>query len=221
MTTQAKYVAHMGERLGKRFDELWKDLAWLNVKWAQYTELFCSNRGRVDLLNETAPVFFRIVQDTLLEDVLLHVARLTEHSRPKGRNEKLTIHTLPALVDVRIRNRVSYAVKIAQQKAATCLDWRHRHIAHRNVALALKEAKPLEPITLQCVRDALAAIAEVLNEVHKQYVESEIGFGTPGRAGGAVELLYVIKDGLKAAEDREKRLHSGDIRREDWARREI
>jgi hypothetical protein len=221
MTTQAQYVAHMGERLGKRYDELGKDLAWLNVKWAQYTELFGSKSERVALLNETAPLFFRIVQDTLLEDVLLHIARLTEHSRTKGRNEKLTIHTLPAFVDPRIRNRVSYAVKIAQQKATTCLDWRHRHIAHRNVALALKEAKPLGPITLQYVRDALAAIAEVLNEVHKHYVESGIGFVTPDRAGGAVELLYVIKDGLKTAEDREKRLHSGDARPEDWARREV
>ena len=187
MTTQAKYVAHMGERLGKRYDELWQELVWLNVKWAQFVGLFGSKPERIDLLNGTAPLFFRVVQDTLLEDVLLHIARLTEHSRPKGRNEKLTIHTLPALVDPRIRHGVSYGVKIAQQKAATCLDWRHRHIAHRNVALALGEAQPLRPVTLKYIRDALASIAEVLNEVHKHYMDSEIGFEAAPR--GVVTIV--------------------------------
>ena len=80
MTTKAKYVAEMGERLGKRFDELWQELAWLNVKWTEHVELFGTKESRIKLLNESASLFFRIVQDTLLEGALLHIARLTERS---------------------------------------------------------------------------------------------------------------------------------------------
>ena len=221
MTTQAKYVAHMGERLGKRYDELWKELVWLNTKWAQFVQLFGSKPERLALLNGTAPLFFRVVQDTLLEDVILHIARLTEHSKTKGRSEKLTTHTLPGLVDPRIRQAVSYGVKTAQHRAATCLDWRHRHIAHRNVALALGEAEPLGPVTLKHIRDALASIAEVLNEVHRHYMDGEIGFELLGQGGGAEDLLRVLDEGVRAVKDRQERMHGGDILPEDLVRREL
>ena len=93
MTTQSTYVAHMKEPLGKRFDALWQELGWLNVKWAQYVELYATKESRIDLLNKTAPLFFRIVQDTLLEDVLLHIARLTERSSFKGQR-RIGVHVV-------------------------------------------------------------------------------------------------------------------------------
>ena len=215
MTTQSTYVAHMKEPLGKRFDALWQELGWLNVKWAQYVELYATKESRIDLLNKTAPLFFRIVQDTLLEDVLLHIARLTERSSFKGEGERPTVHTLPALVDVRIRKSVSELVKRAQLKASICNEWRDRHIAHHNVALALRVAAPLEPTTLQYVGEALAAIADVLNEVHRHYLGSEMGFGAHPSPRGAGQLLYVIDYGLKAMDARQERLRSGTPRKED------
>jgi hypothetical protein len=216
MTTQDEYVAHMGERLGRRFDELWQELAWLNVKWAEHVELFGTKETRIKLLNESASLFFRIVQDTLLEDVLLHIARLTERSPFQGEGERLTVHILPGLVDVRIRKSVSELVKRAQLKASICKEWRDRHIAHRNAALALKEAAPLEPITSQYVREALAAIGDVLNEVHRHYLGSDVWFEAHRSAQGAGQLLYVIDYGLKAMDARHERLRSGNPRKEDF-----
>lgn len=216
MMTQDEYVAHMGERLGKRFDELWQELAWVNIKWAEHVELYGTKESRIDLMNKAAPVFFRIAQDTLLEDVLLHIARLTERSPFKGEGERLTVHTLPALVDVRIRKSVSELVKRAQLKASICKEWRDRQIAHGNAALALKEAAPLEPITAQYIREALAAIGDVLNEVHRHYLSSDIWFEAHPSAQGAEQLLYVIDYGLKAMDARHERLRSGNPRKEDY-----
>ncbi|WP_408068516.1 AbiU2 domain-containing protein [Vineibacter terrae] len=51
---------------------------WLHVKWEEYVELYGKRQSRVDLLNEAAPLFFRIVQDALWADTLLHIARLTD-----------------------------------------------------------------------------------------------------------------------------------------------
>jgi hypothetical protein len=44
----------------------------------QYLELFGTKPERLDLLNRSAPGFFRIVQDTFLDDAFLHLSRSTE-----------------------------------------------------------------------------------------------------------------------------------------------
>ena len=51
------YVEKMGEALGTQFDLLWQEVAWLHMKWGEYVELFGSKPTRVELLNQTAPVF--------------------------------------------------------------------------------------------------------------------------------------------------------------------
>src|SRR5688572_9269148 len=88
----------MGETLGAQFSELWQEVAWLHEKWAQYVELFGTKPERVELLNNAAPLFFRIVEDTIWEDVLLHLTRLTDSATSMGKTN-LTILNLPALMD--------------------------------------------------------------------------------------------------------------------------
>lgn len=54
----------MGSDLGTTYNALWQQLAWLHGKWAAYVELFGTKESRIDLMNEAAPRFFRIVQDS-------------------------------------------------------------------------------------------------------------------------------------------------------------
>ncbi|WP_407690639.1 AbiU2 domain-containing protein [Rhodocyclus tenuis] len=68
----------MGGEIGKVYSALWQEVAWINKKWNQYVELFGTSPERIELLNRAAPSFFRTFQDSLLDDVLLHLARLTD-----------------------------------------------------------------------------------------------------------------------------------------------
>jgi hypothetical protein len=72
------YIERMGTQLGTFFYALWQEVAWLYIKWQEYIELFGKKPSRVDLLNNAAPLFFRIVQDALWYDILMHIARLTD-----------------------------------------------------------------------------------------------------------------------------------------------
>ena len=95
-------IQQMGDTLGCQFHALWQEVAWLYSKWAEYLELFGTSPFRVELLNSAAPGFFRIVQDTLWEDTILHIARLTDRPESFGK-ANLTIRRLPGLVDDAIR----------------------------------------------------------------------------------------------------------------------
>ena len=79
------YVSAMGEALGTLYPALCQEVALLFVVWQEYIELYGSKPSRVDLLNEAAPLFFRITQDSVWEGTILHIARLTDPPNQRGR----------------------------------------------------------------------------------------------------------------------------------------
>ena len=209
--TKQYYVEQMGVQLGPLFHALWQEVAWLYVKWQEYTELFGKKQSRVDLLNKAAPLFFRVVQDVLWYDILMHIARLTDFPESVGK-PNLTIQRLPHLVEDQAVESVKSLVKEAIEAAKFCRDWRNRRIAHRDLNIALvRDAKPLEVASREKVRNALAAIQRVLNWVEQRYTGGTTVFSsvvTPPT--GAEALLYVIYDGLKERDQRELRIRQGD-----------
>jgi hypothetical protein len=68
---RASYIDAMGQELGELFHATSSELTWIHWRWKQYRILFGEKPGRIDLLNEAAPLFFRIVQDVFFEDTLL------------------------------------------------------------------------------------------------------------------------------------------------------
>jgi hypothetical protein len=210
---QAKqdYIRAMGEPLGTLYNALWQEVAWLYVVWQEYVELYGSKPSRIDLLNEAAPLFFRITQDALWEGTILHIARLTDPAKSAGKSN-LTIQAIPILInDSGFESHLAGLIDQATRASGFCRDWRNRHIAHRDLALAIDTgAQQLEPASRWGVREALDAIAAVLNAVSVQFTDAEVRFDVMMNVEGAVSLLYVIDDGLRVEAEREEKLQRGE-----------
>lgn len=204
------------------FHALWQEVAWLHSKWTEYIELFGSKPSRVKLLNNAAPNFFRIVQDALWEGTLLHIARLTDSPKSAGKHN-LTIRQLPELLkDDELRDSVKQLIVTAVEASAFARDWRNRRIAHRDLELAIEKGiRPLERANGEKVEMALDSISAVLNAVSLHYQNSTTIFDAGGSHNGAVNLLYVIDDGLKADAERRMRMGRGNYREEDHGPRGI
>jgi hypothetical protein len=216
------HIEVLGEELGSLYHALWNELAWLYSKWDEYVELFGSKPSRIELINKAAGHFFKIVQDSLWEDSLLHIARLTDPSKSAGR-ENLTIKKLPGLItDETFKKHLSELVVVAVEKADFCRDWRNRHIAHKDLGLAMKTgAEPLKAASRAKVKEVLSAISDVLNAVSGHYMDSTTAFEGIGGSGGAVSLLYVLDDGIRTDEERNERRKVGNYRAEDYQSRDI
>jgi len=216
------FIESMGDPLGRLFCALWQELAWLYAKWEEYLVLYGTKESRIDLLNRAAPLFFRIVQDVLWEDIILHIARLTDPPKSSGK-ATLTIRRLPDLVkDGNTAQALRGLINIAIQSSEFCRDLRNRHIAHRDLNLALeKEIVPLKPASRKRIKEALNSIAEVLNAVSQHYRDSEMTFDIGEDPEGAVSLLYIIDDGLEAGEERQERIRSGKYRKDDFSPRDL
>lgn len=199
-----QHVTAMGPALGPVYHALWNQVVWLHMKWHEFRELYGTKAERIGLLNSAAGLFFRVVQDVLWEETLLDIARLTDPPKSRGK-ANLTLQQLPPLiVDPSSRGRIVSLVDDAVVKAAFARDWRNRRIAHRDLALALKQgAKPLAGASRQQVDETLSAVDAVLNALSEQYLNSSLVFDHPFSEGsGAVALLYVLRDGLEVEEKR-------------------
>lgn len=204
---RAEHLDKLGPKLAPVFSELKDDLAWLQVKWAEYRELFGSSPKRIELLNAAAGLFFRIIQYTLWESVLLHLCRLTDPAKTRGK-DNLTIRALPGLLDDEsLKADISRLVDEAIAKAAFARDWRNQRIAHRDLALALGSAStPLAAGSRADVSEALSAIHRVVNEIHERLLDSTLSDKVIRPPTGAEALLYVIRNGLKERLQYEKRI---------------
>jgi len=220
--TKQHHIEMMGGGLGHLYHLLWNEVAWLHAKWGEYVEIFGTKPSRIDLINQAGGSFFRILQDSLWDDVLLHIARLTDPPRSAGKSN-LTIQRLPDLIsDERVKEKICGLIGVAKERSEFCRDWRNRKIAHRDLGLAMQSgAEPLASASRLKVKETLSALANVINAVASHYLETTVLFELTGKWNGAVDLLYVIDDGLKRRQEIRARLESGEYRPIDLAPRDI
>lgn len=95
--TQSDNIAAMGEEVGKIYSALWQEVALIHNRWGQYVALYGTSPSRIALLNKAAPSFFRTVQDSLWESMLLHLARLSDPPKSVGK-ENLSVRRLTQAV---------------------------------------------------------------------------------------------------------------------------
>lgn len=212
----------MGDELGRFYHALYNELAWLYLKWGEYVELFGTKPTRIDLMNKAAGGFFHLIQDGMWEDCLLHIARLTDSPRSVGK-ENLSIRALPDLIgDVKIREAVKKSIESALTASEFARDWRNRHIAHKDLKLALRDgAEPLKPASRASVKASLETLSEVLNTISRSFMHSTTVYDGLGAHHGAVSLLYVLDDGVRMEQERRDRLKKGEPRADDYARRDL
>jgi HEPN superfamily AbiU2-like protein len=212
----AGYIEAMGQELGELFRAASSELTWMHWRWKQYRTLFGEKPSRIDLLNEAAPLFFRIVQDVFFEDTLLAIARLVGSSQSRNK-PNLTVQRFPPLLaDLSLRDQVSELIGKAKTSAAFAVDWRNRRLAHRDLDLVLgARPKPLPPATRQKVEKSLSALRDVLNHIEMKYCNATTEYAYSPTLGDAEEVLYVIRDGLLREREKRERWNRGELRDED------
>lgn len=198
---KSNYISKMGVDLGTPYFALWKEIANLYDTWSEYVALYGTDKTSVKEMNIVAPYYFGLIQNVLWENVILHIARITDSCTTSGK-ANLTVQQLPGLIDnTELRTEVDTVVKEARAKSLFCRDWRNRHIAHTDLSLAIKEdAEPLGFASRLKVKEALSSIADVFNIVGRGYSCPTVIFDLQNsEPGGALSLMKVVK---KAAKDK-------------------
>lgn len=213
---QEQHLATLGPGLGPDYHALYNEVTWLHAKWQQYRILFAESAERIELLNSVSGFFFQVIRDVLWNDVLLHLARLTDPPQSMQKNN-LTIRRLPALIDhAKLSDEVRALIEVAEKRASFARTWRNKHLAHRDHLLAVDSAaEPLPGISRKNMEEALSAIRAVLNKIEDHYWNSQVAFEHFLAFDDAETLVHYLRAGVEAEARRRERLSEGRPLAED------
>jgi len=212
-----EYVAKMGQALGEHFAVLRTELSEMVWRWQEFRELF-ENESRIELLNRTSPLFFWMIQQSLLDEMLLGLARMTGAPTSFGQ-KNLTVKRLSDLLDnARLRDDTVQRIAALETTVKFAHEWRHKVLAHCDLDTALqRRAAPLASVTTDKITRALADFSGLLDAIELHYT----GATTEGKvfgASGALSVLYALRAGVGWEQKVERALEGGEYNPAAWER---
>ena len=121
----------------KLFEELGNEIQWVHAKWMIYRELFDHSDERIDILNECASAFFYFIEQTLLNDVLLSIAKITDPART-GKRENLTLYQLQEQIETlgegQFSSQLRELLADLNTKSVGIRTYRNKSLAHFDLA---------------------------------------------------------------------------------------
>jgi len=191
------YDLNVPENIRELLMWLCQDVASLYDKWDFYLELF-STKENTELLSELAVSSFQIIEESIRNDLIMMIGRLSDPSNGK---RNLSIETLIQNCD-KIESSEIELLKEFKEKCRPVRKLRHKFVAHNDLKSRIKpKDNPLPGIGLDQVKKIIHDAGTLLNLVYQKYVNAELGFDIPIQIGGAKDLLYWLK---KAKENQKK-----------------
>jgi AbiU2 len=188
----------MSTELTDVYDALYQDISLLHAKWEVFNQLYVTSEETVGLLNESAPSFFRICQDMLIDDILLTISRLTDPHQTFNR-DNLSMERLVAYVDeskyADLRDEIEQLLIEAKSKCIFARELRNRRIAHTDLSTRLQaEANPLPAFTKQQIKEALSALRAIMNKIETHFEDTTVLYEQVLMPGDGNSLIAHLRD---------------------------
>jgi hypothetical protein len=139
MMRNGRYVDHlevegaMPLQVKEIFENLRYEVTWLHAKWAIYSQLFCRGEDQLSFLDVMAPGFFVVVRDSLENELIVGLCRLTNPSKT-GPHENLTFarlaETLGAEQCENLQRTFQAQFRKLDEDCSPLRKWRNRRLAH-------------------------------------------------------------------------------------------
>lgn len=192
-------IQKMGSDLGSVYFELRNEIAWLHEKWSQFLKLYGHSQETIDILNEAADNFFGIIQKVFLEDIVLHLSRLTDKIKSCG-HKNLSLQILPEkITDPKLKAKIEELIKTAKKSCDTARRWRDKLLAHQDYYYATTRSDSLPGIGRTQIESSLIAVRNILNQIQSHFEDGETGYEYPITEGGdADSLIYFLQKGIES-----------------------
>ena len=217
---ERRHLEAFGSDLGPIYHELHNEVLWLHMKWLEHRKLYGGSSERVTLLNSTAPFFFYVVEEAIREDVLLHIARLTDPAEQgNGCHQNLTLLRLAEKVaDRGLAEQISGLVKTAKKLARFARTWRDKRLAHLDLDYSLNSgAFKLPAASVRRIEGVLEGFRNVMNTLESAYLHSSTAYEhASAGAGDAEGLVFWLAEARGVEEGRQQRAREGKSRPEDF-----
>ena len=182
------------------YKPLWEDVAGLYLKWRIYRQVFATAQADLDVLKETAGVFFTFTHNMWIREVVRVFGCLTDPPKTGGKKNL----SLPALVEAvdQVKGPTDLLLKLDDVISSyePFRDHRNRNISHHDLDTRKGIAVvPLPSISRIDIERALRSIGDLMNAIEDLFGVPKTDFDreTADRADGDSLL-----DHLRVGRDR-------------------
>ncbi len=191
--------AHLPADLSLQFRPLFKDIFWLGMKWHEYETLF-GDEGNFDLLHRTASYLFQIIDDTMWDDMILHLSRLVGPEKSLGK-ENLTVRRVPELIqDLSLKSEIQSLVDSCQAHCSFVTDHRNKRLAHYDLVVAVQNLEAsLTGVSRTEMRLAVESLQSIMQKIYAHYANVHFEFDTSLRTDNAESLIRALERAERAS----------------------
>ena len=182
------------------YDAIRLELIRLHANWRIFRQLFASSDERFLILNNTAPGFFTLIKDVLVDNAVISLSRLTDPKRFDS------LIRLVALMENQVHHALheefEQALSAIQSQCQDIREHRDRRVAHRERTGESPSFEDgpvmLPPISRQKIEGAMAAMAELMNKMLGAFT-GDYQIYEPAVTGDSEALVFYLEKGLEAS----------------------
>jgi hypothetical protein len=174
----------------KAFQALSRRVMHLHHVWHEYAALFRQPAidTKLDLMNRTAPTFFRLVQLTWLDQLFLEIGKLMDPAG-KGERETLGFESLIAKIgDPSLEPKIGPLKKNLDDLYSNIKDWRNKRIAHNDWKHYMG-LRPLKDVAIDDIEKLISGLDELTDMVAQHCFDHCASCKPDEVKGGAEKLL--------------------------------
>lgn len=185
--------------------EIWTiindETVMVHAYWLTFMELFGGPQEQADLLEESAPFFFNVIQDALATDIQLTLSKLSDPAMTFKKENATVHHLLNEVEKLNVPELMAKLPPLYKTFSEACQpvrELRNKVIAHIDREIALRKASAPPTATVGQIREALEALSALMNAIEAYFDGSETAYEHFGTRGAGVEaLLGLLKMGLR------------------------
>jgi AbiU2 len=208
--TLQNFQNQLGEEFGTIYSALMIQFFEIELIWHEYKILFAHSQERIDLLNRTAPSFFKVVKNTFRDDIILRINRIND---PKETNLRGTI--TPNLSVKRIANYINdtviklefdLLVKQLTDSESDIRAIRNKYISHNDLAMRTGKVDPLDGPSRRQIEGIIENLREIFRFIDEKFLDLDGGYPIDPYERGAQSLLRGLYDGVIHQNEHQEKL---------------
>jgi hypothetical protein len=200
---------NLPDEVMKEYGTVANEVLTLRMKWNVFLQLY-GNASNVETLNSSAPGFFYLCEDALVDSIIVTISRLTEKPQTGSKhNPKFNLSLLHLVaraqtgMDADAADKLQKAVSKVKQKYNPIEPVRNHRVSHLDLQTQ-RHALLLQNATRDEIQSAIDAIVELM-DIFDRYFTGDSIFYDDIPAGDGRHLLIRLRNAEKYWIDQEQR----------------